>query len=161
MHYSIERITQPDARIIVTWRYPEPYAIYDMAPGDEVVLLDPAFRYHAARDASGALVGYYCFGADAQVPAGRIAGPYDADALDVGLGMRPDLTGKGLGRDFLEAGLAYARRAYKPAALRLTVAAFNERARRLYEGAGFREIGRFESPCPEAGREFLVMVRSA
>lgn len=161
MAYSIEPLTHDDARRIVAWRYPEPYTIYDMAHGDEAALLDPALRYHAARDAAGSLVGYYCFGADAQVPAGYATGLYDADALDVGLGMRPDLTGRGLGRAFLEAGLAYAHRAYGSAAFRLTVAAFNERARRLYDSADFREIGRFESPSPEGGREFLVMVRSA
>lgn len=66
-------------------------------------MLDPERRqsYYAALS-KDELVGFFSFGAEAQVPGGD----YDnAKALDIGLGMRPDLTGKSLGLGFVEAGL--------------------------------------------------------
>ena len=78
-------------------------------------------------DEQGELVGFYYFEAK----------PPD---LDYGLGLRPDLTGGGLGLEFFLAGLAFARERYRPRRVFLHVAAFNERARRVYERAGFRVV---------------------
>ena len=57
--------------------------------------LAPKNGYLAVRDSEGALVGFCCFGFEGQVPGGD----YSVDALDVGIGMRPELTGQGLGYD--------------------------------------------------------------
>jgi ribosomal-protein-alanine N-acetyltransferase len=43
-------------------------------------------------------------------------GTYGADALDTGGGLRPDLTGRGLGREALEVGLAFGRSRFAPRA---------------------------------------------
>jgi hypothetical protein len=53
----------------------------------------------------------------------------DGGAVDVGLGLRPDLTGRALGLGFMLAGLEFARRRFAPDGFRLSVAAFNERTR--------------------------------
>ena len=66
--------------------------------------------------------------------------------------MRPDLTERGLGAEFLRAGLRFAREVYSPPAFRLTVAAFNRRAIRAYERAGFETVETFG-----AEREWLLM----
>ena len=80
-------------------------------------------------------------------PAGRRLGLYEVEpALDVGLGMRPDLTGRGLGEEFVHAGLRFARETYSPPAFRLTVATFNQRAIRVYERAGFETVETFGAP---------------
>ncbi len=63
-----------DARAILAWRYEGPYAVYNPQPPDlaaaVAILIDPANAYFAARDETGALVGFCCFGADARVPGG-------------------------------------------------------------------------------------------
>ena len=82
------------------------------------------------------------------------AGP-EGDALDVGLGMRPDLTGQGLGLDFVRAGLRFARDTYVPPAFRLTVATFNRRAIKVYERAGFEPVRAFG----DRGTGWLLMRR--
>jgi [ribosomal protein S18]-alanine N-acetyltransferase len=75
--------------------------------------------------------------------------------------MRPDLTGRGLGEEFVHAGLRFARETYSPPAFRLTVASFNRRAISVYERAGFETVERFGSDTRGAEREWLLMRRWA
>jgi [ribosomal protein S18]-alanine N-acetyltransferase len=162
LRFTLKPITPRDARAISRWRYEGPYSVYDGDPTSVDSLLQPRLRYHSVFDESGDVVGYFCFGEDAQVAAGRQLGVYEREpALDVGLGMRPDLTGRGLGVEFVHAGLKFAREAYSPPAFRLTVATFNRRAIRVYEKAGFRLIKTFGAPPPGSEREWLLMRRDA
>ena len=160
MRFTLKPITRDDAHAISGWRYEGPYSIYDGDPASVGTLLQPRFSYHSVHDERGDLVGYFCFGEDARVAAGRRL--YEREsALDVGLGMRPDLTGRGLGEAFVHAGLRFARKTYSPPAFRLTVAAFNRRAIRVYERAGFETVDRFGSDTRGAEREWLLMRRRA
>jgi [ribosomal protein S18]-alanine N-acetyltransferase len=135
--YGVLPITVAQAATVSGWRYPAPYDVYDMGPEAVPGLLAPKNAYHAVLDGTD-LVGFCCFGPDAQVPVGRDAGWYGPDGLDVGLGMRPDLTGRGRGAGFLAAVLAEA--SHRSGTLRLTVATFNARAQRLYLSAGFAAV---------------------
>jgi len=62
---------------------------------------------------------------------------YDDVFLDIGLGLRPEMCGKNMGLSFLCKGLDFAREFYKTSNFRLTVAAFNQRAIKVYQRAGF------------------------
>ena len=162
MRFTLKPITPSDARAISRWRYEEPYSIYDGDPTSVDALLQPRFAYHSVYAESGDLTGYFCFGEDAQVASGRRLGLYEVEpALDVGLGMRPDLTGRGLGVAFVYAGLRLARETFSPPAFRLTVAAFNRRAISVYERVGFETVERFGSDTRGAEREWLLMRRGA
>ena len=108
-----------------SWRYDPPYDFYN---GDEDPVLNPE-RFFAVRDEHGEIVGNYYF-------------EEKGDALEIGLGLRPDLTGRGLGLEFFERGLAFGRRRYRPERIILNVAAFNRRAIAVYERGGFRITGR-------------------
>ena len=145
------------ARAIATWRYEAPYEVYSLNTGDEdeVVrcFLDPANAYHAIVDGGRRLVAYCCFGPDARVPGGE----YDSLALDIGLGVRPDLTGQGLGHAFVHAVLDFARQEYAPAEFRVTVAEFNRRAQRVWKAAGFQPVQRFER-APDS-MPFVILSR--
>ena len=107
------------------WRYEPPYDFYD---GDQDPVTNPE-RFFSARDGDGRTVGFFYF-----EPKGEV--------LEYGLGLRPDLTGRGLGLEFFRAGLDFGRERYAPRLVRLYVAAFNERAIKVYERARFRETGR-------------------
>src|SRR5690606_23958793 len=124
--YAFTPMTEAFAREIVAWRYPGQYDIYNTddadVEADVQVLLDPRYAYYAVTDSAGFLVGFCCYGIDAQVPGGDYQ---DTGALDIGLGLRPDLAGQGRGLNFLEAILDFARRRYGATRFRATIAVFN------------------------------------
>ena len=72
--------------------------------------------------------------------------------MEIGLGLRPDLTGRGLGLDFFRAGVEFARERFRPALIVLNVAAFNERAIAVYERAGFVRTGAPAGPSSTGAR---------
>ena len=123
------------------WAYEPPYDFYD---GRQEPIRDPD-RYFAGFDEAGGLIGHYYF-------------ERQGDVLVYGLGLRPELTGRGLGLEFFRAGLEFGRARFRPERIVLAVAAFNERAITVYERAGFRVIGRHVRTFPEFGDvEFVDM----
>ncbi|USG68485.1 GNAT family N-acetyltransferase [Brevibacillus ruminantium] len=152
MHLT--QMTEKDVNEIITWKYPEPYSFYDFEDSEETIqeLMDGT--YFAVHDESNQLIGFFCYGGNAQVPGGRKYGLYTGEhVLDIGLGMKPELTGQGEGFSFLEAGIRFAAQKYSPRFLRLSVASFNERAFRLYSKMGFTETASFLNH----DREFIIM----
>lgn len=153
MQFRLRPFTAADARAIDRWRYPAPYDFYDLRadPGDREAFLDPSAwpnHYFAVEDEAGGLAGFFQF--DRQGPVVRL-----------GLGMRPELTGGGHGQSFVEAGIAYARERWSPEEFEVEVAAFNERARTVYERVGFEVAERYEQETNGERYEFLRMRRDA
>lgn len=140
-------MTRQDAHAIQAWTYEPPYDFYNQEASAEGV--DELMSYQAVYDE--ALIGFFCLGAYAQVPNDTYF--YEDDYTDIGLGMHPSRTGQGLGRTFVRFVMHEAAREGKP--LRLTVAAFNQRAVHLYEQLGFQQVMSFE----KGPTRFLVMVR--
>ena len=101
-------------------------------------LIDPQWQFHSIQ-ADNALIAYASFGNDGRVTGGD----YTAPATDIGLGLAPALTGRGLGSIVLQAILEFAQTSFQSPAARLTVARFNQRAIRLYERAGFEPTQEF------------------
>jgi [ribosomal protein S18]-alanine N-acetyltransferase len=152
--FTFSPLSQQDAEAIAEWRYPEPYSFYDWTadPDDLRELLEPTRRrdaYWAVRDEASELVGYFDFK------------PKDEQTVEIGLGLRPDLTGRGLGGSFLAAGLVFARTRFAPARFVLSVATFNDRAIKVYERAGFTRERIYMHSTNGAEWEFLEMSRPA
>lgn len=150
---DIARMTQGEAEEIAAWRYDPPYDFYDADADhrDLAELLDPIRRgdkYFSAHDATEELIGYFGFGRK-------------GDVVGVGVGLRPDLTGRGLGRSFLEAGMAFARDQFAPRSFKLNVAEFNTRAIKVYERAGFVRTRSFEHETNGGLFSFVEMERPA
>ncbi len=150
MSYRIRPMTAADAEAVAAWRYPGEYRFYDVDqdPDDLAELLDArewGTRYFAA-DAGGRLAGHFAF-------------TRDGDAVKLGLGLRPDLTGRGLGAAFLRAGLDFAADRFGTQRCTLAVAAFNHRAITVYERAGFREVERYEHATNGGIHAFVRMER--
>jgi ribosomal-protein-alanine N-acetyltransferase len=80
-------------------------------------------------------------------------------AAEIGLGLRPDLTGHGLGEPFVRACLRFAAAALGAQRCTLAVAAFNRRAITVYERAGLKEVERFEHFTNGGLHGFIRMAR--
>jgi ribosomal-protein-alanine N-acetyltransferase len=146
-------MSQADAEAIATWKYPDEYSFYDWTsdPDDLAELLDPQARAdeYVAVDSEGALIGFFQY----KRPNGT--------SIEIGLGLHPAWTGRGLGRTFLEAGLDYARRHFAPERFTLSVASFNRRAITVYERAGFVTVRIFNHRTSGREWEFIEMRRLA
>jgi ribosomal-protein-alanine N-acetyltransferase len=156
----IQPMRKNEAIDVSRWQYKPPYSLYSMNSDTETIeeLLDGS--YFSVSNEQSELIGYFCFGATAQVPGGHKLSLYkDETALDIGLGMHPDLTGRGLGLHFLNAGLAFTKGKYDVDRFRLSVATFNQRAIAVYEKAGFKPVQTFKSTTKSDEIEFLLMVK--
>jgi [ribosomal protein S18]-alanine N-acetyltransferase len=157
MEFFFHPLTTAEAQAMLRWRYTGEYAIYNMADeptgNDVTFLLDPQNGYYGIHNAAEEFIAFCCFGADAQVPGGD----YTAPALDIGLGLRPDLTGQGLGTGLLAAILHFGQQQrFAPIQWRATIAAFNLRSQQVFAKHGFQEIQRFISGHAQP-LEFLVV----
>ncbi|MCG8347536.1 MAG: GNAT family N-acetyltransferase [Chloroflexales bacterium] len=153
MGFFFRPMQKQDALVVTGWRYEAPYSFYnaDSDPDDLAELLNCAASdcvYYAVVDEAGKLVGFFCF-------------DHNVDTVEIGLGLRPDLTGQGIGRSFVVAGLAFAQKQFAPALFRLAVATFNERAIQVYSALGFQR-GRIFLQNTNGGEfEFVEMTRYA
>ena len=147
------------AAAMLSWKYASPYEIYN-APepwSEETVaqLLQPDLHYVAVLDERDEMIAFRCFGSDAQV----LGGDYREEALDLGGGIRPDLTGQGLGKHVISAAMRYAVERFHSPLFRTTVATFNARARKTCERLGYRVVSSFARPTD--GLQFAIMLQDA
>jgi len=147
---------ESSARAIHGWRFDPPYDVYNLASdeAENVVksMMDPQKAYFSIMDKRGELVAYCCFGREGQVPGGD----YSRDALDIGMGVRPELTGRGFGHEFVDNVIDFAGTTFSPCAYRVTVAEFNKRALRVWEKAEFQLVDRFQRDHDK--RPFVILV---
>lgn len=157
MTLEFHLIDQVSARSALNWRYETPYDVYNSDPKDieEGVefILDPQNNYYSITDGDGDLIAFCCFGSDARVAGGD----YRLNALDIGLGVRPDLTGKRNGSIYVNAVIDFARGKFSPDLFRVTIAQFNKRALRVWEKAHFRPVEVFQRNLDNMS--FVVLVR--
>jgi [ribosomal protein S18]-alanine N-acetyltransferase len=147
--YRFRPMSQADAEQIARWHYPEPFDFYDASadPNDLAELLTPELRgdaYVSVEDEAGDLAGFFQF-------------KRRPDTIEIGLGLHPARTGRGLGGAFLDAGLGEARSRFGPRRVVLAVATFNTRAIKVYERAGFVPIRVYMHSTNGAEWQFVEM----
>lgn len=139
MRYRLVPMNAEYAKVITTtWVYGGEFSAYDYTKPDESAHVNNSGDWgktlFAVLDGDDNLVGECTIVRDLE----------PEDELWFGFGMRPDLTGQGLGPGFVEACARFAAdlHRYPGEYIRLGVAAFNTRAIRCYEKAGFEEFRR-------------------
>ena len=142
MKLDFQAMNRSYATEIASWRYEEPYDIYgytevEFEEAIEDLTNEDNCFYAVLRD--NELIGFRSFGRDGRVDGGK----YEETHLDTGGGIRPDLTGKGLGPNVIMEGLRFGSRKFGTRRFRVTIADFNERAKKACEKIGFRVADRF------------------
>lgn len=145
-------MTAADARTVAAWRYPGQYSFYDAdADADDLAELLNSAEW-----------GHRYFAAD-EVPPRELAGflvvKLNGGVAELGLGLRPGLTGRGLGESFVGACLRFAAVTFGAQGFTLAVAAFNRRAITVYERAGFWQVEEYEHFTNGGLHAFIRMAR--
>ncbi|SDN19061.1 ribosomal-protein-alanine N-acetyltransferase [Actinomyces ruminicola] len=132
------------------WKYPPPYDFYDLTADpddyDEFVTPERWPDAFVQVRSGGELVGF--------LSAEPVVGE---SAVEIGLGMRPDLTGGGLGVSFVRSNLAWVERNLPGREIRLSVACFNERAIAVYRRCGFRSVRLYKQATNGGFYDFVEM----
>ena len=152
----LKEMTNENAENILMWKYEKPYDFYNNDVTGENILEMMNGKYLCFLDEDGEIIGFFCIGEAARVPAGHPLGMYKDVATDIGLGMNPKLVGKGYGTLFCQHVLKQAHEFAPGSLLRLTVASFNKRAVHLYEKLGFKKSDTFYNGTVE----FLTMLKT-
>ncbi|QPL04460.1 MULTISPECIES: GNAT family N-acetyltransferase [Actinomyces] len=139
------------ARVIAdNWKYSPPYDFYNMTadPEDYQEFVTPELwpNFFLQVRQGGQLIGFL---------SGRVA--EEGDCVEIGLGLRPDLTGRGLGRNFMRGNLKWIQQEYSGMEIRLSVALFNRRGIRVYESIGFKVIRHFTQVTNGGEYDFVEM----
>ena len=156
MAVEVRPATEVDVRVFSAWRYDPPYDVYSISQEPDAAVeyfLSSQVDCHVLVE-GGDVIGFVTFGSDAQVPGGD----YTKDALDIGLGIDPALTGRGSGRRYITAVVDFMQSAPCQRPLRVTIAAGNERALRVWRSIGFKETADFISPETVMGTKKFVML---
>jgi RimJ/RimL family protein N-acetyltransferase len=157
MSFTFRPLDEISAQTVIDWKYEPPYDIYNLTSPDPEstiqYLLDPENAFYGIYGQDGDLEAVCSFGPDGQVNGGD----YTIPALDIGLGVRPDLTGQGRGSQYVSAVIDFAIHTYSPERLRVTIVAFNSRAMRVWEKAGFQVVQKFQGGW--TNMDFVIMMK--
>ena len=130
----VRAMTAADAELVAGWRYDGDWAVYDQPSVS--AFLDQLPLYFVVEDGSGP-VGFLCIGA-----AARVAGmAEEKDTVDLGLGLRPDLTGRGNGQQFGAVVLRFVEARFPSKTVRAAVQSWNARSLSLTRSLGFVPVG--------------------
>lgn len=137
---TIKSMTKMHAWEISNWKYDGIYSFYNRPTASKPTVDGdtPINNSFVIYDNHGSLIGHFHFGSDAQIPTIENFN-YSSDYLDIGLFLHPELCGQGYGVQFISFIIEFAKQQCCSKKFRLSVAAFNERAQKVYEKVGFNK----------------------
>lgn len=152
MTFHFHPLQHKNALIIANdWKYEGPYAFYDMTSDvdDYNELVDESLRNGCAyfeATVDDELVGFFCLSME------------DGE-IEIGLGLKPDCCGKGIGREFVNSIIDYINEHYVYNVLSMSVASFNQRAIKVYKSCGFREQMTYMQDTNGGKYEFMKLAK--
>lgn len=154
---AIQKMTRAGALEIQTWQYKGSLSVYNKKEDELSKLLAPSNRYYEIMQAGVGIIGYVCYGAEARIAGGSYE-IHESRIMDIGMGIRPDLIGQGLGRPFALLVANHAQGLFPGYEFRITIQAENAGALRLAHEIGFREAGHFEVASGPAAGQYVELV---
>jgi GNAT superfamily N-acetyltransferase len=142
--FHVRQLTIEDGLTLAASPQPAAWQVHDALqpfPADE--------GYWAVADSQDILLGFCCLGEPART-AGESGHPA---VLDIAIGIRSDLSGRGWGAELGRAAVAYARSVAADRRLRTTVPDWNTAGLHVAEQSGFTRSG----TVALGGREYIVL----
>ncbi|WP_346876722.1 MULTISPECIES: GNAT family N-acetyltransferase [unclassified Clostridium] len=137
--------------IAYNWKYNGVYSFYDMIADEEDLkefLNEDNWEghYFAVLNDECELIAYYSY-------------YFEGGILWIGFGLKPELTGRGIGAEFVVAGINFGIKEfeYKKDYIMLAVASFNKRAIKVYENIGFQFVEKYMQKTNGGEFEFIKM----
>jgi enoyl-CoA hydratase/carnithine racemase len=129
--FRVRQLTIEDGLDLASWSRPGAWHIEDALEAPE-----PDEGYWAVVDSNDVLLGFCCVGAAARVPGA----PPDDYVIDVAIGIRPQLAGRGWSGELGRVAVHYAASVALDRRLRTTVPDWNEVGRHAALQAGFKAV---------------------
>lgn len=147
-------MTEKEKEIVSDWKYDGAYEIYNMPSYEEQKEKGNSF---GNPERSKNFYSYY----DEDVLIGFTNILEKEKEVFVGIGVAPDLCGRGYGQQILECVTEISQKSYPDKPLYLEVRTWNRRAIRCYEKAGFQIDGDvFEQLTAIGNGEFYRMIKN-
>lgn len=153
MKFNFKHLQQNNALIIANdWKYEEPYSFYDMTADieDYNEFVDENLRNKNE---------WFEVYVDNQL-VGFLGLFIENENIDIGLGLKPDYCGKGIGKDFLNNIIDFINQNYIYNTLSMDVAVFNKRAIKVYQSCGFKQRSAFIQNTNDGEYEFVHLTRN-
>ena len=119
-------------KAICSWKYPEPYDVYNYMSFDEAVKTNSPLLKGENKD------NYICFW-EGEILTAYINIYKKNEMIFLGIGLSPDYCGKGLGKTYLNQGIETAKTRYPGKEIWVQVRSWNTKAIKCYESCGFAE----------------------
>ncbi len=154
MELVFQPLTQIHALEIANdWKYDDIYSFYDMTADaeDYEEFIDEDLRNkndHYEALENNELIGFFCV-------------IQENSSIEIGLGMRPDICGKGNGKQFVKQIIDFIEQNYKFDKLIMNVASFNQRAIKVYRSCGFLDSEITNRSSNGGVYEFLTLIKKA
>ncbi len=146
-------LTEKEKQEICSWKYDGEYAIYNLPPQQQLAENMQGI-YNPANAAN-----YYAF-YDGDIFIGYINLIERNTKFSVGISVKPDMCGKGYGRQMLEICTTIAKQISQEKPVGLQVRTWNRRAINCYKKAGFEIVGEeYQLTTPGGKGMFYRMVR--
>lgn len=141
------------AEDICEWTYKPPYNIYGWMSWEQMQALNIEFGDPDLRRKQ-----YVSVVNDQELLCGFAQLFPMEGVVRLGIGMRPELCGHGLGHLFMDAIVQAALRRYPEREIDLEVLTWNQRAIRTYQKCGFTITDTYERRTPTGDKPFYCMV---
>ena len=151
--FHLGDFTEEMAKKVCNWSYDPPYDVYNwpnwevlQKEGEDIIKQDKReAEFSALLNSSGEFFGFVQFDS------------MSGNKLRIKLGIKPQLTGKGIGKYFLRLVIAEARKRSPKGIIDLEVLTWNERAIKVYKKSSFEIVETYKRQTPTGEAEFHRM----